>query len=312
MNKDVNSEIDSVLFLGSKKIGYESLIAIYEANPKILSGIITIDDREDSRSVYDNFHIFANTHQLDIYVVRSQIAADEIILNVKPKLCFVIGWYWIVRQEILNEVPFGFLGIHSSLLPQYRGGSPLVWSLIRGEKVVGTTLFSLSDGMDDGNIYTQIKISVQDEDYISDILEKLETATIDMIRKTYPLILNNSIQSFPQNHELATFCAQRIPEDGLIDWSNRSMDIYNFIRAQSHPYPGAYTKFNDQKLIIWKASLKNQIYYGTPGQVASIKDGLVYVICGDQKPIALEYVQLDGCLPAYAGDIIKTRSTRFK
>lgn len=303
--------IDRVIFIGSKSIGLECVRAIYEINPTVLQGIITIDDQNDLRSRYNEFCAFATERDLPIYVADNRMRAEKILLDLKPDLCLVVGWYWLISTNILQAVPDGILGIHNSLLPKYRGGSPLVWSVIRGDNEVGSTLFKLNEGMDDGGIYGQVKIRISDDDYISDILIALERAIIQMVKEQYPSILTRKIAPLPQNHHDATYCAQRIPEDGLIDWSKPSHEIFNFIRAQSYPYPGAFTLLNGKKLIIWRANIVDMTYYGTAGQVALIGNGSVYVICGDQKPIALESVQLEDAAVTLADSVITTRNLRL-
>ena len=305
------TSINRVIFIGSKSIGFECVRAIYEINPDVLRGIITIDDRNDLRSRYNEFRAFATERNLPIYFADNRTQAEKILLDLNPDLCLVVGWYWLIPPSILQAIPDGILGLHNSLLPKYRGGSPLVWSVINGDNEVGSTLFKFNDGMDDGDVYGQVKICISDDDYISDILLALETATIRMLKEQYPSILTRNITPIPQNHHEATYCAQRIPDDGLIDWSKSSREIFNFIRAQSYPYPGAFTLLNGKKLIIWKASIVDTTYYGTAGQVASISNGLVYVICGDQKPIALESVQLENGAVTSADSVITTRNVRL-
>jgi methionyl-tRNA formyltransferase len=102
----------------------------------------------------------------------------------------------------------------------------------------------------------------------------------------------------------------RTPEDGLIDWNKPSHSVYNFIRAQSEPYPGAFTIFEGKKLIIWKAHPSPITYYGTPGQVAKASHEGVYVICGDNTPLVCDFVEYDGKKDT-ASKTIKSIKTRF-
>lgn len=114
---------------------------------------------------------------------------------------------------------------------------------------------------------------------------------IEVLQRDYLKIIDGAIDSSEQQHELATYCAQRLPDDGNIDWSKPSRDVYNFIRAQSDPYPGAFTYFRGQKMIIWRVRLVAKPYYGTPGQIARIVGDDVYVICGSDQAIILEEIE---------------------
>ena len=231
--------MSKVLFVGSKSIGLTCLKAIHFLMPNSLSGVITIDDRSDSRSCYSDFLGYCAENGITLHKVSKRSEFRKVVLDVKPNFCLVVGWYWIVEKSLLNKV--SFIGIHNSLLPKYRGGSPLVWAMINGDKLVGTTLFSFTEGMDDGVIWNQKCVKVDDRDYVSDILERIEQKAITMLTESYERILNGSLQFTEQDHSKATYCSQRFPKDGLIYWSKSAVVVYNFIRAQSWPYPGAFT-----------------------------------------------------------------------
>ncbi|UCC81101.1 MAG: methionyl-tRNA formyltransferase [Candidatus Zixiibacteriota bacterium] len=300
-----------VLFIGSKKLGLRCLQEMYNLGPDYIAGVLTTDDRDDRRSVLKDLEEFAASKRIGFYTARNNKETENVIRKISPDICFVVGWYRIIDRKTLDSVPNGFLGIHHSLLPKYRGGSPLVWAMINGDKVVGTTLFSFAEGMDDGDIWAQEKIEIGEDDYISDVMARLEEKAVSILKDKYIAILEGKIKSYPQEHGKATYCAQRTPEDGLIDWKKSAAEICNFIRAQSEPYPGAFTIFNDGKLIVWRAHPDDRSYYGTPGQVAERSGDSVYVICGDNKPVVLETVEYEG-MKSPAGSIVKSIKTRLK
>jgi methionyl-tRNA formyltransferase len=276
-----------VLFIGSKQLGLECLKMMHSSSQKSLIGVITLDDSSDTRTKFQEFRKFCREKNLKLYVTYTKKEADEVIGKLTPDICFVIGWYRIFSKATLKLVPNGFIGIHNSLLPKYRGGSPLVWSIINGEKKTGFSVFSFSDGMDEGNIWVQKEIEIKKTDYVSDVLIKIEKEAASQMKKNYLKIVNGKIKPKPQNHKLATFCAQRIPEDGLINWYQPAEKIYNFIRAQSVPYPGAFTFFGGNKLTVWKAEIIKEVYYGTPGQVARVTDNGVKIICGENTVLLI-------------------------
>lgn len=299
-----------VLFIGSKQLGLRVLQEICSLAPHKLIGIMTIDDRSDTRTKYEEIIKFANTHQLNLYVAKNRTHSEEIIANLQPDICFVVGWYWLINQSTLEQVPGGFIGIHNSVLPRYRGGSPLIWPIIKGENEVGFSVFTFTDGLDEGPIWAQGKVSVGEDDYVSEILQKLEMLTVDVVRQNYLGIINGTLRPVEQAHELATYCSQRFPADGNIDWQRSAQEVFNFIRAQSDPYPGAFTYFENQQMIIWKARVFEFPYYGTPGQVARILNDEVYVICGDDRAIVLQEVEVNG-VRAKATNFIRSFKIRL-
>ncbi len=302
--------IKKVLFLGSKQLGVKVLSEMYFLSPETLIGIITIDDRNDTRSTLDDFREFSKKNKIPFFVANNREHLEEIIRGLKPELCFVCGWYWLISKNILDSVPHGFIGIHNSLLPKYRGGAPLIWSIINGEKEVGFSIFSFTPGMDDGPIWAQGSFKLEEVDYISDVLKKLEQKTVAVLRDKYLPILTGTLRPIEQPHHEATYCAQRYPADGNINWQQSAREIYNFIRSQSEPYPGAFTYWGSRMLKVWRARPFNFRYYGTPGQVARISSEDVYVICGDNRAIILEEVEKDG-RKGKAGEFVQSIQCRF-
>ena len=283
-----------VLFMGSKQWGLNILREIYSLSPETLGAVLTIEDTNDARSVFPDFKKFSDQCGLKLCVAKSKTQAEQIIQELKPELCFVAGWYWLISPSVLSSVPHGFIGIHPSLLPKYRGGAPLIWAIINNEKHVGFSLFSLSNGIDDGPIWAQGSVEVKETDYISDIQNKLDGKIAEVLRDKYLHILNGTARPMEQNHALASYCAIRSRGDGNIGWHKSAKEIYDFIRAQSDPYPGALTNFQGKLMIIRRAKLFESPYYGTPGQVARIASDGVYIICGDHRAIIVEEVELEG------------------
>jgi methionyl-tRNA formyltransferase len=252
-----------VLFVGSKKIGLSCLKEMYNLSKDSLIGVVTINDEDDTRSEFKNIQKFCKKNNIPVSIAPSKQQSEDIILSYKPDICFVIGWYWLISEKTLNKVPNGFLGIHNSLLPLYKGGSPLVWQLINGEEEVGVSMFTLTKGVDNGDLWFQQKVKINNIDNINDVLLKIESQTIKNFKLYYLDIIKGKKSPTPQPNITESYCAQRIPGDGLVDWKKSSIEISNFIRAQSKPYPGAYSFYKEQKLIFWDVVLNKTTYYGT-------------------------------------------------
>jgi methionyl-tRNA formyltransferase len=298
-----------VLFIGSKGLGLRVLALLREMRPSSISGVLTIDDRSDTRTALHEISAFSSRHGLPLHVAKNRGESERIIAQLKPDLCVVAGWYWLIGAACIDAVPSGIIGIHFSPLPRYRGGSPLVWQIIRGESKAWASFFSLTPGMDDGPIWAQASVPIGVEDYISDVLTHLESATLEALRTLFPAILDGTARPVEQDHKLATYCAQRFPEDGNIDWARSASQVYNFIRAQSDPYPGAFTFFDDKLLRVWRANVYPNDYYGTPGQVAQLLPEGVVVVCGGDTAITLKTVEFGGTRQAAAAVI---RSIKFR
>jgi len=180
----------------------------------------------------------------------------EIIKTISPDVILVLGWYYMVPSAVRNLAKYGAWGIHASLLPDYAGGAPLVWAIIEGQKETGVTLFRLSDGVDDGDIICQRKINIEDTDTIKEVYDKAAVESENILVEVFRDI--NNIAFKKQDPSLLKVYPQRSPSDGEINWDWDTKRINDFIRAQTKPYPGAWTKINGKKVTLWAASVEDQ------------------------------------------------------
>ena len=306
----MKQRINKVLFLGSKEIGLIALKTIHALSPGSLMGIITFDDSTDSRTQLVAIKAFAQTANVPLFVVKGNKEAEGVIKKLKPQLCFVTCWYWLISESVLKAVPHGFIILHNSLLPKYRGAAPLVWAIINGETQIGFSLFTATQGVDEGPVWAQGAIRITASDYIADVLKKLEPKIIHVLTRAYPAILKGTIKPKEQKRMHATYGAPRKPADGNINWGKSARHVYNFIRAQSDPFPGAFTYCGASPMKVWRAKLHDACYYGTPGQVAGISPEGVIVVCGDNRAIILQSVEINAQRQP-PQDFIRSIKTRF-
>jgi len=285
--------IKKVLFLGSKQLGLISAKNLYFSAPNKLSGIITFDDSKDERSVLGDFKQFSYEKKIPIYILKKPSELLGLIEKEKPDLIIVVGWYWIINERLLDKVPDGIIGIHASLLPKYRGFAPLVWAIINGEKRTGISLFYFDRGIDSGDIVAQKEFDILENDTIKEVLEKTERSIADILKENYSKLLSGEAPRTKQNHKNATYCSQRKPEDGRINWNFSNKKIHDFIRAQAPPYPGAFSYIKDKKITITKSRLFPYPYFGIPGFVSQVKSKSVIVCCATNAIEILE-ILIDG------------------
>jgi methionyl-tRNA formyltransferase len=286
--------ISKVIFLGSKPLGLRVLKTIFSLRPESLEAIVTFDDTSDMRSDLTGFKKFSEHCGKPLFIAKNAGEAEEIIRKLRPDLCLVVCWYWMLKDDLLNSIQHGAIGVHNSLLPKYRGGSPLVWAILNGEDEIGFSVFSLTSEMDAGQIWFQEKLVLSPQTVVGEALKNLEVRLIETLTSGWCSLLDGKIKPRPQRHEEATYCAQRVPEDGKIDWTRRGKELVSFVNAQSAPYPGAFTIFKNQKIILSDATLWPTLYFGVPGQVAKIAENGVTIICGDHRAIVVKTIIQDG------------------
>lgn len=299
-----------VLFIGSKESGLGVLKTITKIKPESLVGCITVDDSLDTRSVLNEFEIFCELSNIPLDVLSGNCNLYDSLIKYTPELCIVMGWYHIISDDILNMVKNGFIGIHNSILPAHRGFAPVVWSIIAGEDTTGFSVFSLSSGMDTGKIWYQEKVTIEQNDYISDVFEKIDKGITLFFNNHYLDLLYGRITPCSQNINGISYGARRTVNDGLICWNNNNTDVYNHIRAQSHPYSGAFTRYNELKIIIWRAELFQHRIQGMPGQVFFLEDDSIIVICGNDTGIVLKDVAIDNKI-INIRNLVKNLNDRF-
>ena len=300
------------IFLGSKRLGLSIFRSLRPLNDDVAWKIIHPDDLRDPRSVFSQWEQTAEEFGVDIHLSAARDDTDAVLRQFEPDIAFVCGWYQLLSAESLGMIRFGAWGVHNSLLPKYRGGSPLPWSIIRGDKTVGSSVFRLSERMDAGHILCQIRVRNEPEDDIASILQKIETAMLNKLPAQWAALLEGTAQVYQQDEKQATFAGQRTEPDGLIDWSRHATQVHNFVRAQSPPYPCAFTYLGDERLRILRTRVMAGVYFGTPGQVLRRQSdgGSVVVSTGHDSAVEILSVLVGGRSVA-ASSVIPSTSCRL-
>lgn len=245
-----------VIFLGNHSVGVKSLATLINIDKVKVVGVIAHPLDPEDGVVYDSLYKFAINKNLN--VIRgcaNDKKIHDFIKNSNPDLIWVTDYRYLIPKEIISEAPFGAVNLHPSLLPKYRGRAPLNWAIIEGEKEIGLTAHFIDEKLDNGDIICQIKFFLNKNEDVGDALKKLIPYYCLITKNVIHKFLNNTVTSIPQDHSLATIYPSRKPEDGVINWSNSAERIFNFVRAISHPYPGAFSDTKKGRIYIWKTEL---------------------------------------------------------
>ena len=295
-----------LVFIGSSEFGLrcvEKCIALPEVD---LVGIITNPEAfsisyspNGVRNVrHADFLPFAEQYGIPLCSMTGKMTDESIVSRVKlwaPAFILVAGWYHMIPKVIREIAPTG--GLHASLLPDYSGGAPLVWAIINGEKETGITFFLMDSGVDSGPIIGQVAESITPQDTIATLYERIEHCGVRLIQECLPKIARGEMSYTPQNESRRRVMPQRSPGDGEINWFWPAHRIYDFVRAQTKPYPGAFTFLDAEKVTVWTAGLPrdNPIVRGSPGELirisADCKQALL-ICCGDGMVLSVSEVGL--------------------
>jgi methionyl-tRNA formyltransferase len=223
-----------------------------------LSTLVTLDEEslaEMSGGV--DLGEIARHHDIPVLRVKNvnQPEAVQWIAGHAPDVLLVVGWTQLVQRELLAVPKLASLGFHASLLPKYRGRAPVNWAIIHGETVTGNTMITLEPEADSGDIVAQRTIAITDEDDCGTVYQKVGETEVDMLDEVLPLIERGVLPRTPQDHQAATVMPRRRPEDGLIAWNGATRAVYNWVRALTDPYPGAFTFLGSSRIWIWRAAM---------------------------------------------------------
>ncbi len=288
-----------ILFIGGTPRGFEVLKLLVEQKEDVVSAFILKEDENEKVKISHEMVAFCQEHQIPA-VVCKRIKVDQIarILKLQADVAFVCGWRTIIPPALFKEAKFGYMAAHDSLLPKYRGCAPVNWAIINGEKTTGVTLFKIEDGpIDSGPIYGQRIVEIGSKETAFEVYQKIIEATVVLYRDYLKELKSDSLKGIDQNDKEATYTCKRIPDDGEVDWSKSSKDIFNLIRALAPPYPCAWTTLNDKKIYITKVSLpENALSYvgNIPGRIVSVKPEHVAVLCGEGQLLIERIIDSSG------------------
>ncbi len=285
------------VFIGAVEEGRECLEELIVLDIQVVAIFTFTDEMVHKTSGAVSFDEIAKTNDIPIYKVKST-NTDEVVYKIRefnPDVIFVIGWTRLVSSEILSIPPLGCIGMHASLLPRYRGRAPVNWVLINGEKETGNTAMLLSAGVDTGKIIAQRKIRISLADTCQSLYQKVADSGRDMLREIVQKLVAGQVVALEQDEADAFEMPKRTPKDGVIDWAKNASELYNWIRALTHPYPGAFTHLRNKQLYIWEARIAHYPYLDfrlknwqelTPGSIIYIDDG-IGIFTSDQAILTL-------------------------
>lgn len=176
----------------------------------------------------------------------------------KLSIIFSINYLYLVESDIISRVDY-IINFHGSLLPKYRGRAPHIWAIINNETVTGITAHLIDENCDTGAILLQKIIEIKSGDTGGDLLIKFEKLYPKMIAEILSRYKNGNLDNYKidQDNSKATYFGKRAFTDGQINWNWEKERIYNWIRAQSAPYPGGFTYLNSKKIIIDKIAFSD-------------------------------------------------------
>jgi methionyl-tRNA formyltransferase len=286
-------------------IGRRCLLASAEAGADVV-GIVTlpgpIDPNRSGQCSFDDAAQRLGASLVEATDVNAESTVGA-VRALEPELIFVVGWSQLVREPFLETASAGVYGMHPTLLPRHRGRAPIPWAILSGLARTGVTLFEISDATaDSGPVVGQAEVEIAPDETATTLFDKLSDAHEELIRRHVPQLLAGTAPKIPQDARRASAWPKRTPADGIIDWETRAAYLDAWVRAQTHPYPGAFTFRGDERIVVWRArEVEREPRRSAAGTVIELREDGPVVACGEG---ALLLEELEPALRLDLGDCL--------
>ncbi len=281
-------------------IGRDCLEVAAEAGAEIVAVVTLPGPVDPNRSGQVDFADVARRHEARLIETTDVNSNDTLraLREERPNLIFVVGWSQLVREEFLALAPGGVFGMHPTLLPRHRGRAPIPWAILSGLAHTGATLFEITDpNADAGPIVGRAVVEIGADETASSLYDRLADAHLDLLREFVPQLLAGTAPRVQQDERRTSWWPKRTAADGIIDWETRAPYLYDWVRAQTRPYPGAFTYLGDEKVVVWRARAVDGS--GPAGVVLEERAEGPVVACGEGA-LLLEEVEAPAPLPVGA------------
>lgn len=250
-------------------VGYECLNLLLQRGDRVVA-VYTHQDNPKETIWFKSVATLAAQYAIPVFTPENpnDPAVIAEIKILQPDLIFSFYYRHMLPQEILQLPRLGAFNMHGSLLPKYRGRVPINWAIIYGEQQCGATLHHMVKRADAGDIVDQEPVTIDPEETAQQVFLKVIQAAKQVLQRQIDNMLQGIAPRRSQDETQATYFSGRRPEDGRVQWQQSAEQIFNLIRAVTHPYPGAFTEIDGKRLLIWWAK---PIASGgnTPGEILS-------------------------------------------
>lgn len=285
-----------IVFMGTPDFAAGALEALIKAGHEI-TAVVTQPDKAKGRSgqlQYPPVKECAVAHNIPV-MQPVKIKTPEAIARLKQyeaDVYVVAAFGQILSQEILDIPKFGCLNIHASLLPKYRGASPIQHVIIDGEEETGVTIMQMDAGVDTGDMLYKKSIAIEDNDTYETLHDKLMVLGGEAIVEALPLIEEGILIPEKQQDEQSCHAGMIRKEMGNIDFNRPAVEIHRLIRGLT-PWPSAYTFYKGKQMKVWEVTIEDSTVNAIPGTVAEVTKNTIKVACSEGL-LCIMSLQLEG------------------
>jgi methionyl-tRNA formyltransferase len=288
-----------IVFCGTPEFAVSSL-RLLSSHPEIsMEAVITQPDRPRGRgqqvtsSPIKDAALEAGLHVYQPETIKSD-SSQEFLKRIAPDAVVIIAYGQIIPARLLAIPRLGWINVHGSLLPRYRGAAPIHWAIANGETRTGVSTMQIDAGMDTGPVLLQREIEIGPDETSPELYARMSEAGAALVMESLMRFNRGEIAPTPQDSEKATYAPILKKENGRIDWSLAAQQIYNRMRGFTS-WPGAFTTFRGQTCHVWGHPEKEAMAGDRigVGQIVAATN-VMYVVCGEGTSLRLDFVQLEG------------------
>jgi len=289
----LKKKIRAVVF-GYHNIGYQCLKLLLKEGIEVVM-VVTHQDDPRENIWFGSVYRFAKEKGIPVVTPESPNTPEFIaaLRKLNPDIIFSFYYRYMIPPEILAIPPLGAFNLHGSLLPKYRGRCPVNWVLVHGEKRTGVTIHHMTEKPDRGNIVVQKAVPIKPADTAHTLFNRLTRAAVPALSRFLELARAGRLAGKAQDQGKASYFGGRKPEDGRIDWRRSAAQVYDLVRAVTHPYPGAFTVYRGKKIFVWWGRPVSGKVQALPGTVVKIDRRGVAVAAG-KGTFLIQKMQVEG------------------
>src|SRR6266851_6686910 len=299
-----------IVFCGTPSFAVPTLKHLLAQIDFEIVGVITQPDRPRGRGQEVSFSpakeaaLAANVAVHQPEKIRAP-ESEALLQKLAPDCVVIIAYGQIIPARLLPIPNLGWINLHASLLPKYRGAAPINWAIVNGETRTGVTTMRIDAGMDTGEMLLQREIEIGPQETAPELAARMSESGAPIMAETLRGLAAGSIAPKPQEHAEASYAPMLKKEDGRIDWKRPAKEIYNRMRGFA-PWPGAYTTFRGQSCQVWGEPVSKEGNSGLAGGAAPgnlfVEKNELFVLCGDTTVLRVGLVQVEGRKPVKAAD----------
>jgi len=294
-----------IVFCGTPDFAVPTLEGLLGETDFPVEAVLTQPDRPRGRgqqvasSPVKDRALDAGVHVYQPEKIKSD-SAYEFFKRLQPDAVVIIAYGQIIPPRLIELPRLGWVNLHASLLPAYRGAAPVNWAIVNGEMCTGLTTMQIDAGLDSGPILLQRTLSIGADETAPELARRLAEAGAPLMIETLRKLDRGEIVPVIQDHTQATLAPRLRKEDGRINWRHTAAHIYNRIRGLE-PWPGAFTTFRGRLCHVWGRPAAAVARAEAPGTLFASSDEL-QVACGEGTRLRLDAVQLEGRKRVAAAD----------